>query len=287
MSLEQEEFNWKELVDVAVKAAKLAGAKIKQAYVQDRSNSIIEDKTVDNIDLVTDTDKACEEMIFGILRSHYPDHEFVGEETSSVEGGYSLSDSPTWIVDPIDGTTNFVHRNARVCVSIGFSVKKKAVVGVIYDPIIDELFTAYIGGGAYVNGQRLHVHDEPTQLDQIIVSTNIGYQRGEIAVNHMMGTITNLMKANLRALRMDGSACLQIISVARGSTNCFYECGPHPWDVCAGAIILQEAGGYMCDLNGEAFDLCSRHYLFACNEAIANLILKHVQKPLLFSGNEE
>eukprot|EP00045_Choanoeca_perplexa_P003833 m.33732 g.33732 ORF g.33732 m.33732 type:complete len:168 (-) comp12256_c0_seq2:148-651(-) len=139
---------------------------------------------------------------------------------------------------------------------------------------------AWKNGGAYLNGRPIRVDSEPQELVQSVVSMNLGYMRDETSVNHVTGTIRNLMEANLRALRMNGSACNQITSVACGRASCFVESGPHAWDVCAAAILVTEAGGVCYDMKGGPLDLYSRNYVFACNEAIAQAVLKCVVQPL-------
>jgi hypothetical protein len=116
-------------------------------------------KTVEHkgkVDLVTETDKACESLIFEYLKTAFPSHQLIGEETSAIDGTPELTDAPTWIVDPLDGTTNFVHRYPFVCVSIGLVVDKVPTVGVVFNPILDELFTAVKGRGAFLNGQHIY-----------------------------------------------------------------------------------------------------------------------------------
>ncbi|KAH7673301.1 inositol-phosphate phosphatase / L-galactose 1-phosphate phosphatase protein [Dioscorea alata] len=139
-----------EFLAVAVDAAKSAGEIIRQGFHQKKN---VEHKG--QVDLVTETDKACERLIFDHLKKHYPEHKFIGEETSAVYGTAELTDDPTWIVDPLDGTTNFVHGFPFVCVSIGLTIGKVPSVGVVYNPIIDELFTGVHGQGAYLNGNPI------------------------------------------------------------------------------------------------------------------------------------
>lgn len=269
----------KQCLAAAEVVAREAGAMVKAVFDQPRSASKVTDKSVASLDLVTDTDQACEKLILSRLRADFPDYEYLGEESSSEAGGYALGDAPTWVIDPIDGTTNFVHRCPEVSVSIGLSVAKKPVVGVIYDPNRDEMFTAYAGGGAFCNGKPLRV-DACTELPEAIVSTNLGYARSDDAIAHLTGTIATLMRGNLRAMRMSGSACNSITSVASGRYSAYYECGPHPWDVCAGAVLVREAGGVCFDLNGGEFSQTSRRYLVAGSEALAKKILAAVAPPM-------
>lgn len=191
----------------------------------------------------------------------------------------------------------------QVCVSIGLSFQKEAVAGVVYDPCRDELFRAWRGGGAFCNQKKLRVDDQVTELNQCVISSNIGYQRDETSVNHCtgatslssdlacpaldlilcLGTVANLMKENLRGLRMQGSACNQMTCVAYGRSNCFYESGPHPWDVCAAAICVTEAGGFLLNMDGGPFTLTSRKYIAACNETIAQKVLACIVSPMPYA----
>ncbi|KAG0600163.1 hypothetical protein M758_11G011800 [Ceratodon purpureus] len=138
-------------LSVAVDAAKKAGQVILNSFHKAKA---VELKGMH--DLVTETDKACEEAIFKQLREAFESHKFIGEETSSIDGIPLLTDAPTWVVDPLDGTTNFVHRFPFVCVSIGLVINKVPVVGVVYNPILDELFTGIEGKGAFLNGERIY-----------------------------------------------------------------------------------------------------------------------------------
>lgn len=268
---------------VAEQAAREAGRLVRKVIHTSREHSTVTDKSVQSIDLVTDTDQACEKLIFSRLRAHFPDFVLLGEESASESGHYELTDKPTWIVDPIDGTTNFVHRAPEVSVSIGLAVNREAVLGVIYDPCRDECFTAYKAGGAFLDGARIHVSQGEDELGRAVVSTNIGYLRDEVAVAHITTSLRNLMEKGLRGMRMCGSACNAITAVACGRHSLFYESGPHAWDVCAGAIIVQEAGGFVCDLSGGPFSITSRKYLFACSEELAKKVLACIHHPIPFS----
>ncbi|KAA8525695.1 hypothetical protein F0562_007550 [Nyssa sinensis] len=125
------------------------------------------------VDLVTETDKACEDLIFNHLRQHYPKHKSIGEETTAACGTTELTDEPTWIVDPLDGTTNFVHGFPFVCVSIGLTIGKIPKVGVVYNPIMDELFTGIHGKGAFLNGKPIKVSSQ-SELVKSLLATEVG-----------------------------------------------------------------------------------------------------------------
>jgi inositol-phosphate phosphatase/L-galactose 1-phosphate phosphatase len=146
--------DYTEYYDFALKLAAEAGDLIRAGYNDDS-------KKVDfklDVDLVTETDKKTEQFLMNAIKAKYPDHLFIGEETvSATHGSEELTEKPTWLIDPIDGTTNFVHRFPFTCVSIGFAINKVPVVGVVFNPIINELFSAAKGKGAFLNGKQIHV----------------------------------------------------------------------------------------------------------------------------------
>eukprot|EP00048_Salpingoeca_helianthica_P022694 m.19765 g.19765 ORF g.19765 m.19765 type:complete len:290 (-) comp7661_c0_seq2:26-895(-) len=263
----------------ATSVAKRVGVLVYSAYCTPREDSIVKDKS-NSIDLVTNTDQESERQIFAALKAEFPDFEFLGEEAASEAGAYSLTDKPTWIVDPIDGTTNFVHRNPEIAISIGLSVAKEPVVGVIYNPVRDELFTACRGGGAFLNGAPIRVDTVAKDLGEGLATTNLGYGREPHHIKHTLGTLEAIMQRGVRGVRMGGSACTAIAGVACGRVNVYYESGPHAWDVCAGAVLVREAGGVVLDMSGRPLDLCSRAYIFASTPEIASQTGRCVVYPI-------
>jgi fructose-1,6-bisphosphatase/inositol monophosphatase family enzyme len=193
------------------------------------------------IDLVTAIDKGCEKHIFENLRATFPTHKFIGEESAS---DVVLGDEPTWCVDPVDGTTNFVHSFPMFCVSIGLCVNKAPVMGVIYDPSRKEMYHAILGAGAFVNDVQIHVDHKATTLPQAFVCTNFGHSRDSAVLARQMRCTNALLHGQVRAIRMTGSCCLAMCHVARGWASCYFEYDIGGlWDVCAGIVIVQEAGG--------------------------------------------
>eukprot|EP00898_Chlorokybus_atmophyticus_P005155 jgi/Chlat1/5640/Chrsp369S00866 len=243
-------------LEVAVAAAQQAGEVIAKAF---NAAKRVEEKA-SNVDLVTETDQQCETLVRKTLSDAFPDFEFIGEEESS-KGGFTLTDKPTWMVDPLDGTTNFVHRFPFVCVSIGLAISKKAVVGVVYNPIMNELFTAVRGKGAFLNGQPIKVSAQ-TELGRALVATEIGIVRDEAAITATTNRIKALM-LNARSIRCAGSCALNLSGIACGRLDAYYEFGiGGPWDAAAGAVILTEAGGDVIDpATGGKFDLLARRVL--------------------------
>ncbi|CAN6479112.1 unnamed protein product [Victoria cruziana] len=207
----------------AIEAAKGAGDVIRKGFYQSKH---VEHKG--QVDLVTETDKACEELIFNHLKKHFPDHKFIGEETSASLGTADLTDDPTWMVDPLDGTTNFVHGFPFLCVSIGLTIGKVPTVGVVYNPIMDELFTAVHGQGAFLNGKPIKASSQ-TELVRALLATEVGTKRDQVTVDATTNRI-NKMLFEVRSLRMSGSCALNLCGVACGRLDIFYELGfGGPW----------------------------------------------------------
>ncbi|TKY72239.1 Inositol monophosphatase 3 [Spatholobus suberectus] len=209
------------------------------------------------VDLVTETDKACEELIFNHLKQLYPAHKFIGEETTAACGTTELTDEPTWIVDPLDGTTNFVHGFPFVCVSIGLTIGKTPTIGVVYNPIINELFTGIRGKGAFLNGNPIKGKFEIHQAFSLL-KEQAGTKRDKETVDASTNRINSLL-FKVRSLRMSGSCALDLCGIACGRLDVFFELGfGGPWDVAGGAVIVREAGGVVFDPSGADFDITSQ-----------------------------
>jgi myo-inositol-1(or 4)-monophosphatase len=197
-----------------------------------------------SIDLVTDVDHACEELIIETLNATRPDDAILAEEG----GGEDHADAEwRWVVDPLDGTTNYAHGYPRFCVSIGVEYRGAGAVGVVYDPMLDELYSAVRGEGATLNGRPIHVSRE-ADIGQAILGTGFAYdvhRSEEDNINHFTA-----MVKTARALRRDGSAALDLCYVAAGRFDGFWELKLHPWDVAAGILIVEEAGGRTSDFSG-------------------------------------
>lgn len=216
-------------------------------------------------DLVTETDKAVEEYLFGELKRHFPSHRFIGEETSSKVG---LTSDPTWIIDPIDGTMNFVHTFPFVCVSIGLTINKIPVLGIVFSPFLNKLYTARKGFGAYCNGRPIKVRSNCKSLKDALLICEFGSQRDE---EKREAVFRNLEAVGwlCHGIRCMGSAALNLCSVAEGFADGYWEFGLHVWDITASAVILSEAGGSVIDTKGGPLDILSRRILGACSQSIA------------------
>eukprot|EP01025_Chloroclados_australasicus_P016298 TRINITY_DN18126_c0_g2_i5.p1 TRINITY_DN18126_c0_g2~~TRINITY_DN18126_c0_g2_i5.p1 ORF type:complete len:317 (+),score=44.56 TRINITY_DN18126_c0_g2_i5:105-953(+) len=250
--------NYEQYLKVALEAAKEAGAVIKDAF--NGTKNVVHKGAVD---LVTETDKQCEKLVYEKLRDAFPEHKFIGEEGSAEQGFTdTITDSPTWIVDPIDGTTNFVHRYPFVCVSIGLTIHKEPIIGVVYNPILNELFSASKGAGAHLNGDPISVTSEE-KMEKALLATELGVSRDQETVEAVYDRIKNLTM-NMRSVRCCGSCAMNLCGVACGRLDAFYEIGiGGPWDVAAGALIVTEAGGEVLDPIGGSLNLMSRRVLGA------------------------
>ncbi|XAR65743.1 L-galactose 1-phosphate phosphatase [Bertholletia excelsa] len=254
--------SYSKYLDIAVDAAKRAGEIIREGFYQTKR---VEHKG--QVDLVTETDKACEDLIFNHLKQHFPDHKFIGEETTAAFGVTELTDEPTWIVDPLDGTTNFVHGFPFVCVSIGLTIGKIPTVGVVYNPIMNETFTGILGQGAFLNGNPIKVSSQP-ELVKALLGTEAGTKRDKLTLDSTTNRINSLL-FKVRSLRMSGSCALNLCGIACGRLDIFYELGfGGPWDVAGGAVIVKEAGGLLFDPSGKEFDITAQRV------AASNSLLK-------------
>nr|XP_027085778.1 inositol monophosphatase 3-like isoform X1 [Coffea arabica] len=264
-------FTLEEFLSVAVDAAKKAGELIRNGFYQTKH---VEHKS--QVDLVTETDKACEDLIFNHLKQHFPSHKFIGEETTAACGVTELTDEPTWIVDPLDGTTNFVHGFPFVCVSIGLTLGKVPTVGVVYNPIIDELFTGIEGKGAFLNGKPIKVSSQ-SELVKSLLATGAGTKRDKLTVDTCTNKINSLL-FKVRSLRMSGSCALNLCGIACGRLDLFYELGyGGPWDVAGGALIVKEAGGVLFDPSGADFDITSQR-IAASNPLLKDAFIEALQQ---------
>lgn len=199
------------------------------------------------IDLVTEVDLESERLVVDLIRQRYPRHRILAEEGSV--GG----DDPDyrWIIDPLDGTTNYAHGFPFFCVSIALEVRGCVALGVVYDPVRDELFEAQIGGGATLNGQAIHV-SATQDLAHALLTTGFPYDRALFPSAFRQFEALSLRSLAVRRL---GSAVLDLCYVACGRFDAYWELFANPWDVAAGSLIVAEAGGLVSTVAGEPFDL--------------------------------
>jgi len=196
------------------------------------------------IDLVTEIDRACEQLIVDGIAARRP-----GDAIEAEEGGAGGREDGAWrwVIDPLDGTVNYAHGYPRFCVSIGVEHEGRRRVGVVYDPLLDELYTAVRGQGAWLGSRRLRV-SETRSLADALVATGFAYdvrRSEEDNLDHFAGLVKRA-----RAVRRDGSAALDLCYVAAGRLDAYWELKLHPWDVAAGLLVVDEAGGRTSDLSG-------------------------------------
>ena len=218
------------------------------------------------IDLVTEIDIAVEREFRATIAARFPEHTVLGEESGPGEPSRSRFQ---WIIDPIDGTTNYVHGLAIFCVSIALEIDGRLMVGVVYDPMADELFTAERGEGARLNGRRIHVTDT-AELGDALLCTGFPYTVRE-KPGHLIFGFAEFMRQS-RAVRRLGSAALDLCYTAAGRFDAFYEESLQAWDIAAGALIVEEAGGRVTGSRGEPFTPHAGHVV-ASNGHLHPLVL--------------
>jgi myo-inositol-1(or 4)-monophosphatase len=233
-----------EYLDFSVQLAREAGDVLKHYMGRDKQ---VELKGRAN--LVTVADKESEALVIERIRERYPDHAILAEE-SGASG--AASGEGKWIIDPLDGTTNFAHQYPFFCVSIGFEQNGRMLCGAVFDPCRDEMFSAARGMGAFLNGDRLQVSDVD-KLAGALLLTGFGYgvrEKIKVAMSHFQAFLIES-----QAVRRGGSAALDLCYTALGRCDGFWEMDLHPWDTAAGLVILEEAGGVVTDFGGGAFSV--------------------------------
>ena len=263
------------MLNIAIKAARAAGAIINRASLD------VERLTVTSKgpnDFVTEVDQAAEQAIIDTIRQAYPGHGFLAEESGRSQGAQH-SDF-VWIIDPLDGTTNFIHGFPVYCVSIALAFKGKIEHAVVYDPTRNDLFTSTRGRGAFLNERRIRV-SKRTQLKDCLVSTGFPFRPGDNfrAYMRMFSEITQ----RTAGVRRPGAAALDLAYVAAGFTDGFFETGLKPWDVAAGSLLVTEAGGLVGNFTGEA-DFLEQRECKAGNPRIYGQLVPLLGKYSKFAG---
>ena len=266
------------MLNVAIKAARAAGSIINRAAL-DVEAVRISQKQVN--DFVTEVDHASEAAIIETLLTAYPDHGILAEESGS-EHGNPHADH-IWIIDPLDGTTNFIHGFPVYCVSIALQVRGRIEQAVIYDPSRNDLFTSTRGRGAFLNERRIRV-SKRTQLKESLISTGFPFRAGDNFQHYllMMGDVMQ----KTAGLRRPGSAALDLAYVAAGFTEGFFETGLSPWDVAAGSLLVTEAGGLVGNFTGES-DFLEQREILAGTPRIYGQLVPILHKYSKFAGAGE
>jgi myo-inositol-1(or 4)-monophosphatase len=255
-------------LDVAVRAARAGGRVLRRYYA---GHFRVEYKG--ELDLLTEADQEAERAVLRIIRRAFPDHRFLAEES----GGPSGRDDETpykWIIDPLDGTTNFAHTFPMFCVSIALEVHGEIRLGVVYDPVRRELFTAEKGSGARLNGRPISV-SRTGALDRALLVTGFAYNVRRVSDNNLNHFSNFILRA--QGVRRSGTAALDLCYVASGRFDGFWELNLSPWDTAAGTIIAKEAGAVITDFAGKPFDIYQKQIL-ASNGKIHNEMKEVLRK---------
>jgi myo-inositol-1(or 4)-monophosphatase len=227
------------VTNIAVRAARQAGSLLLRYH--NRLDELTVSQKSDR-DYVTEADRAAEDAIIATIRKAYPDHGFLAEESGAHGKGDHL-----WIIDPLDGTTNFLRGLPQFAISIALRHRGQLVTGVVYDPLREELFTAEKGGGAFLNDRRMRVSSRKG-LEGALIGTGIPF-RDQRFVDQYLGMLKALLR-DTSGIRRPGSAALDFAYVAAGRLDGFWELGLSTWDFAAGALLVREAGGVVTDLSG-------------------------------------
>jgi myo-inositol-1(or 4)-monophosphatase len=250
---------------VAAQAVLKAGAIQKERY-----GTEFQVHRKGEIDLVTEVDRACEAAILEILRGRFPSHDFVTEETHLDRTG----SSHLWFIDPLDGTTNFTHSYPFFCASVGLAIDGVVVAGAIFDPLREELFTGERGRGAFMNGRPLRVSGAQNLLESLL-ATGFPYDlHSDVA--HRIRLFTRFSR-KARGIRRDGAAALDLCYVAAGRFDGFWEEQLQPWDMMAGSVIVEEAGGRVSRFDGSPHALRADQVL-ATNGRIHDAMIEVLQR---------
>jgi len=231
------------MLNIAIKAARRAGSIINRAALE---GGALEVKAKNKNDFVTQVDKAAEQAIIGVIHAAYPDHSILAEESGDTPGARA---EHRWVIDPLDGTTNYIHGFPQYCVSIALEHRGVPTHGVVYDPGKNELFTASRGRGAFLDDRRMRV-SKCLRLQDALVGTGFPYK--EVSRLDLYMRQLRTMMTSSAGVRRAGAAALDLAYVAAGRLDAFWEMGLSRWDMSAGALLIQEAGGMVADLQGGA-----------------------------------
>jgi myo-inositol-1(or 4)-monophosphatase len=252
------------MLNIAINAARAAGAIINRASMD---LDILKINTKSPNDFVTEVDHAAEQVIIETLLTAYPGHAILAEESGRMHGA-KHSDF-VWIIDPLDGTTNFIHGFPFYCVSIALSFRGKIEQAVVYDPTRNDLFMASKGRGAYLNDKRLRV-SRRTRLQDSLIGTGFPFRKGDNFQRYLK--VLESVMPHVAGLRRPGAAALDLCYVAAGQYDGFFETGLQPWDIAAGSLIITEAGGLVGNFTGESDFLHQREILAASPKIYGQLV---------------
>jgi myo-inositol-1(or 4)-monophosphatase len=253
---------------LAVNTALKAGA-----YIRKKVGRVKDVRYKGEINIVTEVDKKAEGIIISAIKKSYPSHDFLAEESAAALTPKKASEFK-WVIDPLDGTTNFLHSFPFFCVSIALEYKGRLLVGAVYDPARDELFHAEKGRGAFLNKKKIHV-SRTAVLKKALLATGFAYDVKRVMDNNL-DNFAKFIKAS-QAVRRAGSAALDLCYVASGRFDGFWESGLNPWDSAAAALILEEAGGKITRFDGSKYTIYDKQIL-ASNSKIHSQMIRTLSK---------
>jgi myo-inositol-1(or 4)-monophosphatase len=254
----------KSYIDIAIKAIYESG----NILIENLGSINSVEYKGDIINIVTNVDKESERKILDIILKEYPNHQILTEE----KGNVGLSEYK-WIIDPLDGTTNYAHTFPCFAISIALEIRGEVVIGIVYNPINNELFISEKNGGAYLNGKRIFV-SKVSELDKSLLATGFPYDRRKRAEDYLV-FFKNFMKRS-HGIRRTGAASLDLCYLAMGRVDGFWEIKLSPWDTAAGSLIIKEGGGIITDFFGSKFNIYKNNIL-ASNGRIHSEMLKIVE----------
>ncbi|WP_070970676.1 inositol-1-monophosphatase [Vibrio sonorensis] len=260
------------MLNIAIRAARKAGNHIAKSL---ENAEKIESSQKGTNDFVTNVDKEAEALIIDVIKSSYPDHSIVAEENGLIEG---KDNEVQWIIDPLDGTTNFVKGLPHFSVSIAVRIKGKTEVACVYDPMLNELFTAQRGSGAQLNNARIRV-TPIKDLQGAVLATGFPYKQKQHSESYLK--ILSSLFVECADFRRTGSAALDLCYVAAGRVDGFFELGLKPWDLAAGELIAREAGAIVTDFAGGTNYMTSGNIVSGSARGV-KATLKHIRE----NGNE-
>ncbi|MBI4040829.1 MAG: inositol monophosphatase [Deltaproteobacteria bacterium] len=251
---------------IALEAAKIGGKILKKFFSRS-----LDFRLKKNAGIVTLADQLSEQKIISFLKSKFPTHEILAEES----GLHHKKSSFRWIIDPLDGTTNFAHHIPFFCTSIALEQEHRIIVAAVYDPIHENMYSASLGKGAYCNQKKIHV-SKTKHLNRSLLATGFAYQKGSILKKEMSHWLPFLEQSH--GIRRSGSAVWDLCQVACGHFDGFWERGLQPWDMAAGKLLIEEAGGKVSCYRGTSLSIYNQE-IIASNGLIHPKILKILESP--------
>lgn len=248
--------------------ARRAGMLLKDGFGRQHQIKFKEAK-----DLVTEMDQKAEDLILGEIRARFPDHSILSEESGSLSG----SPEHEWVVDPLDGTINYAHTYPAFCVSIAYRERGTLKLAAIYDPMLDELFSAEKGRGALLNGKPMRV-TQVKEMQLALLGTSFPVSDSKLLAQN--NRIFTQMSTLAQTVRRNGSAALDLAYVAAGRLDGYWQMGNHPWDFAAGVLLILEAGGAVTDLSGSPDFYRPPYSLICANQTLAGVIAGEIRKAM-------